>query len=63
MYHTGDKYNYNITTQRLLSSTNKTDCPNITEILLKVVLNTINHKPSSYHLDISKGKKSIYTEL
>ena len=28
----------------LLSFTNKTDCHNITEILLKVVLNTINHK-------------------
>ena len=28
----------------LVSSTNKTDCHNITAILLKVVLNTINHK-------------------
>ena len=28
----------------LLPFTNKTDCHNITEILLKVVLNTINHK-------------------
>ena len=29
-------------------SSNKTDRHNITEILLKVVLNTINHKPSNY---------------
>ena len=29
-----------------VSSTNKTDRNDITEILLKVVLNTINHKPS-----------------
>jgi hypothetical protein len=27
----------------LVSSTNKTDCHDITEILLKVALNTINH--------------------
>jgi hypothetical protein len=33
----------------LVSSTNKTDCHDITEILLKVVLNTINQtKPSDY---------------
>jgi hypothetical protein len=29
----------------LISSTNKTDCHGITEILLKVSLNTINVKP------------------
>jgi hypothetical protein len=29
-----------------VSTTNKTDCHNITEILLKVALNTINHKPN-----------------
>jgi hypothetical protein len=29
----------------LVSSTNKTDCHDITEILLKVALTTINHKP------------------
>ena len=28
-----------------VSSTNKTDCHDITKILLKVVLSTINHKP------------------
>jgi hypothetical protein len=28
----------------LVFSTNKTDCHNVTEILLKVALNTINHK-------------------
>ena len=31
-----------------VSSTNKTDSPVITKILLKVVLNTINHKPSLF---------------
>jgi hypothetical protein len=31
----------------LLSSTNKSDCHDITEILLKVVLNTIN-QPTTY---------------
>ena len=31
----------------LVSSTNKTDCHNITEILLKVALNTIILTPSS----------------
>jgi len=31
-----------------VSSTNKTDCPNITEILLKVVLNTINQTTLKY---------------
>jgi hypothetical protein len=30
-----------------VSSTNKTDCHDITEILLKVPLNTIIHPPSS----------------
>jgi hypothetical protein len=29
----------------MVSSINKTDCHNITEILLKVVLNTINPNP------------------
>ena len=29
----------------LVFSTNKTDCHNVTELLLKVALNTINHKP------------------
>jgi hypothetical protein len=34
----------------LVSSTNKTDHHNITEILLKVVLNTINQtKPDAFH--------------
>ena len=32
----------------LVSSTNKTDCHNITEILLKVALNTIN-QPNQQH--------------
>ena len=32
----------------LVSSTNKTDRHDITEILLKVALNTINHQPPSY---------------
>jgi hypothetical protein len=31
-----------------VSSTNKTDCHNMTEILLKVALNTINPKPENY---------------
>ena len=31
-----------------VSSTNKTDCHNITEILLKVALNTINSNPVLY---------------
>jgi hypothetical protein len=30
----------------LVFSTNKTDCNDITEILLKVALNTINQKPT-----------------
>jgi hypothetical protein len=35
----------------LVSSTNKTDCHDITEILLKVALNTINHtKPTITYL-------------
>jgi hypothetical protein len=42
----------------LVSSTNKTDCRDITEILLKVVLNTINQ--TQYHLVRSKEKYSIY---
>jgi hypothetical protein len=33
-----------------VSSTNKTDCQDITEILLKVALNTISHKP--YHMNV-----------
>ena len=32
-----------------VSSTNKTDCHDIAEILLKVALNTISHKP--YHMN------------
>ena len=32
------------------SSTNKTDCHNIAEILLKVMLNTISHKPSKMYI-------------
>jgi hypothetical protein len=35
------------------SSTNKSDCHNITEILLKVALNTINHKNQSYARQLS----------
>jgi hypothetical protein len=31
----------------LVSSSNKTDCHDITEILLKVTLNTINQKPNN----------------
>ena len=44
----------------LVSSTNKTDHPDITEILLKVVLNTINHHNqlptiiAPYHYTITK---------
>jgi hypothetical protein len=34
----------------MVFSTNKTDCYDITEILLKVALNSINHKPSMYSL-------------
>jgi hypothetical protein len=37
--HPAGKYTYLLT---LVSSTNKTDCQDITEILLNVVLNTIN---------------------
>jgi hypothetical protein len=33
-------------------STNKTDCHDIIEILLKVALNTINHKPLRTYLNI-----------
>jgi hypothetical protein len=36
----------------LVSSTNKTDCHDITEILLKVALNTINHKPNLLYIKI-----------
>jgi hypothetical protein len=38
-----------------VSSTNKTDCHDITEILLKVAINTINHlpeQPSSFLLSL-----------
>jgi hypothetical protein len=31
-----------------ISAINKTDCHDITEILLKVALNTINHKPNHH---------------
>jgi hypothetical protein len=33
-----------------VSSINKTDCHDITEILLKVVLNTITHNPRSHNM-------------
>jgi hypothetical protein len=36
-----------------ISSINKTDCHDITEILLKVALNTINHKPNHHKSKIS----------
>jgi hypothetical protein len=36
-----------------VSSTNKTDCHDITEILLKVALNTINHL-SKYLINVVK---------
>jgi hypothetical protein len=35
-----------------VSSTNKTDCHDITEILLKVELNTINHKQPNWTFNI-----------
>jgi hypothetical protein len=38
-----------------VSFTNKTDCHDITEILLKVALNTINLTPTS--------KKSLYKQI
>ena len=41
----------------LVSSTNKTDCYNITEILLKVALNTISH----HHLFTLNGKIFFFT--
>jgi hypothetical protein len=41
----------------LVSSTNKTDCYNITEILLKVALNTISH----HHLFTLNGKNFFFT--
>jgi hypothetical protein len=37
----------------LVSSTNKTDSHNVTEILLKVALNTISHKPIKIRCKIS----------
>jgi hypothetical protein len=36
----------------MVSSTNKTDCQNITEILLKVALNIINQTKSTYILTL-----------
>jgi hypothetical protein len=39
----------------LVSSTNKTDCHNITEILMKVGLNTISHHTPKLHLDSPKN--------
>ena len=36
----------------LVSSTNKTDSHHVTEILLKVTLNTISHKPIKIHCKI-----------
>ena len=39
----------------VVSSTNKTDCHDITETLLKVVLNTIPPPPLSTHAQILKN--------
>jgi cobalamin-dependent methionine synthase I len=39
-----------------VSSTNKTDCHDITEILLKVVLSTINHN----HFDVIVVTKMLF---
>ena len=41
-----------------VSATNKTDLHNITEILLKVALNTINHKPTT-KTEISLGEREL----
>ena len=43
------------------SSTNKTDCPDITEILLKVALNTINHKAKPHLLYFQWYMNNEYT--
>ena len=45
-----------------VSSTNKTDRHDITEILLKVALNSINHKPITYRsqTDYSKTQRTKY---
>ena len=40
-----------------VSSTNKTDCHDITEILLKVTLNTINEKQTILHCRIRNRRK------
>jgi hypothetical protein len=41
-------YNLSVTCDRsVVSSTNKTDHHDITEILLNVALNTINHQPQT----------------
>jgi hypothetical protein len=42
------------------SSTNKTDRHDITEILLKVALNTINHKPFLTSEHIQTHKQPVY---
>jgi hypothetical protein len=45
----------------LVSSTNKTDCHDITEILLKVVLNTINQH-DRYSADKQWGEGGTYID-
>jgi hypothetical protein len=44
----------------VVSSTNKTDCHDITEILLKVALNTINHKPNQIINNLYSKHTCVY---
>jgi hypothetical protein len=44
-----------------VSSTNKTDCHDVTEILLKVVLNTII-PPTIYYIVGKKTKKNVFID-
>ena len=46
----------------LVSSTNKTDCYDITEILLKVALNTINNKQTISMLSVVLVEEISYPE-
>jgi len=45
----------------LVSSTNKTDRHDITEILLKVALHTINHQPGTGYLSGASEFISLFT--
>ena len=46
-----------------VSSTNKTDRHDITEILLKVALNTINHKPTVLYLRYNAKGHTIVANI